>query len=185
MRRDQDAQYEHWGHLNPDEKLYWTGRPKTVIIFRSADIFMIPFSVIWCGFAIFWFTAALVSEAPFFFSAFGIPFVIIGLYFVFGRFWADSIRRANTTYGITDNRIILKYGTFSKKIESLNIRTLSDITIDEKGDGSGTITLGPTHPFYSMYQGMNWPGMKNAPALELIPDVRKIYDLIIKLQKEK
>lgn len=173
-------------HLDSGENLLWTGQPKTGIVFRTADVFLIPFSLLWCGFAIFWFTTALTSGAPFFFAMFGIPFVIIGLIFVFGRFIIDAKQRENTTYGLTDDRIIIKSGLMSKKVKSLNIRTLSDIEYSEKNDGTGTISIGPKNPMMIWGNGMNWwPGMKSNPQLEMIPNVRKVYNQIIELQKKK
>lgn len=32
--------------LGSDEKLVWTGKPKTGIVFRSSDVFLIPFSIL-------------------------------------------------------------------------------------------------------------------------------------------
>ena len=173
-------------HLDSNEKLVWTGRPKTGIVFRTADIFLIPFSLFWCGFAIFWFTSALASGAPFFFAMFGIPFVVIGLIFVFGRFIIDAKQRENTYYGVTDDRIIIKSGIYRKSIKSLNIKTLSEIEYVEKNDGSGTINIGPKNPMMIWGNGMNWwPGVKATPSLELIPDVRKVYNKIIEIQKSR
>ncbi len=83
-------------HLDTNEKMIWTGPPKKGIEFRATDIFLIPFSLLWCGFAIFWFTTAISSSAPFFFSMFGIPFIVIGLVFIFGRFIIDAKQRENT-----------------------------------------------------------------------------------------
>jgi hypothetical protein len=34
-----------------------------------------------------------------------------------------------------------------RSIKSLNIETISDVTLTEKSDRSGTITLGPSHPW--------------------------------------
>jgi len=71
-------------------------------------------------------------------------------------------------------------------VKSLNIRTLSDIEYTEKNDGSGTISIGPKNPMMIWGNGMNWwPGMKPNPQLDLIPDVRKVYNQIIELQKKK
>jgi len=97
------------------------------------------------------------------------------------------VLRKNTVYGITQNRIIIKYGVIKKSIKSLNIKTLSDVTINEKPDGSGTIILGPESLMYGMFRGSGWPGTntKIAPALEMIPEVRKVYRHIIDLQREK
>ena len=108
MRRN--IQSELRQHLDSNERLLWTGQPKKGILFRTADIFLIPFSVLWCGFAIFWMIMA--SQAGLF-ALFGIPFVIIGLIFVFGRFIIDAKQRENTFYGVTEDRIIIKSGVFS------------------------------------------------------------------------
>ncbi len=173
-------------HLDTNEKLIWAGRPKTGIVFRTSDIFLIPISLIWCGFAIFWFLKALTSGAPFFFPMFGIPFIIIGLIFVFGRFIIDAKHRERTYYGLTDDRIIIKSGVYKKSIKSFNIRTLSDIEYDEKSDGSGTIHIGPKNPMMIWGNGMSWwPGIKATPSLDLIQDVRKVYNKIIEIQRSK
>jgi uncharacterized membrane protein YdbT with pleckstrin-like domain len=116
-------------------------QPKKRIVFRTADIYLIPFSLLWCGFAIFWMISA--AKGSIFFAMFGIPFVVVGLIFVFGRFIIDAKLRENTYYGITEDRIIIKSGVFRKSVKSLNIKTLSDIEFDEKSDGSGTINIGP------------------------------------------
>lgn len=169
--------------LDHNETLLWTGKPKTGILFRASDLFLIPFSILWCGFAIFWFVTALIS-APFFFALFGLPFVGIGLTLVFGRFIIDAKQRANTVYGLTEHRIIIKSGVYSKSIKSLNIKTISDIEYNEKSDGSGTITIGPKNPMAMWGNGMNWtPGAKQTPSLDLIQDVRKVYNKIIEIQK--
>ncbi|MFD2783849.1 PH domain-containing protein [Hymenobacter rubripertinctus] len=180
-----DIENELKSNLISDEKLIWTGKPKTGIVFRSSDAFLIPFSLRWGGFAVFWETSVLATGAPFPFALFGIPFILVGLYITVGRFFLDAKKRANTIYGITPDRIIIKTGIFSMEIKSLNIRTLSDVTINQKADNSGTITLGPTDFRYAMMQGMEWPGANQPPRLELIEDVKSVYDKIINLQRQK
>jgi hypothetical protein len=172
-------------NLSSDEKLLWTGKPKTGIVLRGSDAFLIPFSLLWFGFAVFWETSVLVMNAPFFFKLWGIPFILVGLYVSIGRFFVDAKKRANTIYGITPDRIIIKSGIYSKDINSLNIKSLSDISINQKRDNSGTITLGPSDFRFAMIQGMHLPGAKSAPRLELIEDVKSVYDQIISLQRQK
>jgi hypothetical protein len=180
-----DIENELKSSLGSDEKLIWTGKPKTGIMFRGSDAFLIPFSLLWCGFALFWETTVILTDAPFFFKLWGIPFVLVGIYMTVGRFFVDAKKRANTIYGITPDRIIIKTGIFSRETKSLNIRTLSDITFNQKADNSGTITLGPTDFRYAMMQGIEWPGVKQQPGLECIEDVKNVYDKIIDLQRQK
>jgi hypothetical protein len=180
-----DIENELRPNLSSGEKLIWTGKPKTGIMFRNSDAFLIPFSLLWCGFAVFWESSVMETDAPFFFKLWGIPFVLVGIYITIGRFFIDAKKRENTIYGITTDRIVIKSGVFSTEIKSLNIKTLSDITINQKSDNSGTITLGPTDMRYSMMQGMEWPGAKQPPRLEFIEDVKTVYDKIVDIQRQK
>ncbi|MDC7997526.1 PH domain-containing protein [Gilvibacter sediminis] len=177
----QNLQSELRSYLNPGEGLIWTGKPKQGVVFRSADVFMIPFTVLWCGFAIFW--VIMASEAGAF-ALFGIPFVLVGLFLVFGRFFVDARVRAKTVYGITQDRILIKSGVFSTTLNSVSIKNISHLEYQEKSDRSGSILLGPRSPHQRWSSGMSWwPGMKTAPQLELIKDVRNVYNKITELQR--
>src|SRR5580704_18792345 len=65
--------------LGPQEQLLWAGRPPAGLLLRPAEAFLIPFSLLWCGFAIFWECAAITQIADPLFVLFGIPFVLMGL----------------------------------------------------------------------------------------------------------
>lgn len=96
-----DTAYSMDKELRSDERVIWKGRPATGIRLRGSDAFMIPFSLLWCGFAIFWEVSALTiapsdKAVGFIFPLFGIPFVLAGLYFVFGRFIFDAKSREKT-----------------------------------------------------------------------------------------
>ena len=182
--------------LDPGEKLLWSGVPRQGVFLRGSDILLIPFSLLWGGFAIFWEASVLVmvprasshgNAPPFFnyiFPLFGLPFVVIGLYLIFGRFFVDSAIRGRTVYAITDRRIIIRSGLFSRSTKSLNLRTLSDVTLSEKDDGRGTITLGPSVGIYSMFQGTSWPGMGRhaVPILDSIADAKAAYEILRRAQ---
>ncbi len=175
----QNAESEIRKEASKDEKILWTGTPSQGLIFRASDVFMVPFSLLWCGFAIFWEASVITGGAPFFFMLWGIPFVLVGLYIVFGRFILDAKQRQKTFYGLTDNRIIIISGLFSRKVKSLNLRTISDISLSEKSDKKGTIAFGPTNYMASLFGGMQWPGMPaTSPSFELIPNAKTVYDKI-------
>ena len=182
---DYDIENELRPHLISGEKITWAGRPKAGIVFRSSDAFLIPFSLLWCGFAIFWESTVIFTNSPFFFKLWGIPFVLAGLYVTVGRFFIDAWKRAGTIYGLTEDRIIIKSGIFSKDVKSFNIKAGSEISYRQKADGSGTITLGTSDPRYAMMQGAEWPGVKQLPKIEFINDVKTVFDKIIAIQKQR
>ena len=65
--------------LAPNEHLLWFGQPRGGIVLRDSDVYAIPFSLIWGGFAIFWEISVLSDDAPITFKLFGLPFVGVGL----------------------------------------------------------------------------------------------------------
>jgi len=182
---NQKIERELKNHLDSGEKLLWGGKPKQEIILKRSDILLIPFSLMWGGFAIFWEYSVISSNAPFFFKLWGIPFVLVGVYFIIGRFFYDAKRRKETLYGITSTRLIIKSGVFSKKITSLNIDNLPGLTLIEKGDRSGTVVLGNETAYGEFFRGSGVPEGKYrvAPAFELIKNARKVYTQITDIQK--
>lgn len=164
--------------LERGERLLWAGTPRQGIVFRASDLFQVPFSLLWAGFASFWNWSVWVSDAPILFRLFGLPFLVVGAYVSVGRFWVDARRRARTTYGVTDRRVIIASGVVASALKSLDLQTLSDITLTERADGSGTITFGAGNMLTGMYAGTPWPGMTQPPAFELIPDARRVYAIV-------
>lgn len=171
--------------LDHGERLLWSGQPRTGIRLRAQDAFLIPFSILWCGFAIFWEASVINTGAPFFFKLWGIPFVCAGLFFVFGRFIVDARNRARTFYGITSERIIIISGVFSQQIKSLQLRTLADISLAQQSDGSGTITLGAGQSMNSFVPVGSWPGAQRyaPPSFDLIERAKEVYDIIRNAQR--
>jgi len=93
-------------HLRGDERLLWHGVPDPRVWFTPADAFIIPFSVLWCSFAIFW-ESGVVAGGGGFFAIWGIPFIAMGLYMVVGRFFYKRYRKGRTVYGITSQRALI------------------------------------------------------------------------------
>jgi hypothetical protein len=95
----------------PGESLLWTGQPCQTVIFHPSDWYAIPFSFMWGGFAIFWeymVTGGFgLHGAPSFFAVWGIPFILIGQYMIWGRFLYTAWRKSVTFYGLTNQRVLV------------------------------------------------------------------------------
>ena len=196
--------------LEAGEVLLWSGQPRKGVVLRGSDAFMIPFSLMWGGFAIFWEMSVLAlahkhgGNVPFFFVLWGIPFVLIGLYLIFGRFLVDASQRDNTYYGVTDHRVIIVTGLFDRslsfsvatliaivaglsrrKVKSLDLRTLTDISMTERSDGSGTIWFGPQSSS-SFNFGAGWPGGNrlDTPRFDLVEHAKAVYEQVRDAQRK-
>ena len=77
---DQDNTLWIRPYLEPGEQILWLGKPETLHLFTAQDVFLIPFSLLLFGFAVFWEITAFRMGAPWFFPLFGSFFVMIGLY---------------------------------------------------------------------------------------------------------
>lgn len=93
--------------LTDGEQVLWSGVPDSSVILSPGDALLIPFSVLWAGFAVFWEYFVLTLRAPVYFPLFGSVFVLIGLYIVFFRFFVGKYRRRTTSYVLTTRRAIV------------------------------------------------------------------------------
>lgn len=172
--------------LNPGERIIWSGQPQQGLMLRPSDALMIPFSLMWGGFAIFW-EFSVASMGVSFFMLWGIPFVLVGLYMIVGRFFFDSMQRGKTYYALTNERVIIISGLVSQNTKTLDIKKLPEINISTNGDGKGTITFGASHPMAWMYSGSGFPNMGRyniAPSFEMIEDAKIVYQHLKSLQRE-
>lgn len=64
--------------LGSNERVLWVGNPtRQLVVFRGSDVFVIPFTLIWGGFALIWNLDVWVSGAPLLFRLWGLPFLLI------------------------------------------------------------------------------------------------------------
>jgi cytochrome c oxidase subunit IV len=170
--------------LDPGETLLWSGQPKQGLLLQASDALAIPFSLAWGGFAIFWEATVLgltglpvhphqpTHPVPLFMVFWGIPFVLVGLYLMVGRFFYDAALRRKTWYGVTASRLIIAKSLFTQTVASFDYATMANLNLVERGDHSGDIVLGIPMTL----------GPRNrvpvAPGFYLIPDARRIYNQI-------
>ncbi len=183
---DFQAEQQLQSQLSSGERLLWTGRPRQGLRLVGSDLFLIPFSLLWCGFALFWEYQVISSGGPFLMKIWGLPFIVVGLYIVFGRFFVDSHIRSRTYYGLTDRRILILTGFSKLELKSFDVRTLPELSLSRSSNGKGTIWLGSNFAISSRtLTNASWPGgNRNAvPCLDTIDDVESVYHQILDLQK--
>jgi hypothetical protein len=102
MPNDQDSALALQPELLPGERLLWAGRPSNGVILRAQDAYLIPFSLLWGGFAIFW----EMSASGFLNWNTWYPVRPVGQYFIWERFVVASYLRKRTFYAVTDRRVL-------------------------------------------------------------------------------
>ena len=177
------------------ESVLWAGQPNTRVIFHKADVLMIPFSLLWGGFAIFWEAGASGywglgqhSGRPWLFGMlWGIPFVLIGQYFIWGRFIYATWKKKRTHYAVTNRRVIVVQNSWRRQMASAYIDTLPTLSIEGSSQGFGTLRFAQAEPIWSGRQGWGaWDGMSigNVPTFVDVEDVQSVYRLVSELREK-
>jgi len=176
-------------YLLPGERVLWSGQPKQGLALSGRDALLIPFSLLWGGFAIFWNVGVWTDfpntgiSADWLFKLWGLPFLIVGLYLIVGRFFHDVIIRRNLHYAVTDRRVLILRGNNSPKLTSRDVKLLPMLELTEYRGGRGTIAFDSEDLGYSMVRRVNgfgsWLpiGHPNAQFFR-IDDPRRVYELI-------
>jgi len=167
------------------EHVTWTGRPARGFRLYANDIFLVPFSLMWGGFAVFWELTVLRQGGLSYFSAWGVPFVIVGLYVVLGRFAVDAWIRSRTVYALTNRRALLLRRVAGEKLLTSQ---LGAAVLERGRNGAGTLRFGRLPGgwmqqvnFFTGRRGMGWdiwtPALNDRVEFLAIDDVMTPYQL--------
>ncbi len=146
---------------------------------------LIPFSLMWGGFAVFWEANVLRIDAPSFFALWGVPFVLIGLYLIAGRFVLDAWVRRGMSYAVTNRRVLIQRSGLFAKFTAISLERLPNATLVEGKDGRGTIRFGEQGPVRGRSGTASWtPSLDPTPQFLAIADVRRVFDQVQRLTQE-
>ena len=164
-------------YLAPRERLTWTGRPARGLMLGPRDALLIPFSLLWGGFAVFWETMVLRTPAPGFFAIWGVPFVLVGLYMIVGRFFHDAWLRSRTVYGVTNERAIILRRAMGANVVSNGLG--GEVRITGQRGSSGTLEFGSPPPTLAAMNGFSvWvPSLGGQVRFLQVPNVMEVYQL--------
>ena len=126
------------------------------------------------------------ANAPFFFRMWGIPFVAVGLYMVFGRFFADAKQRSKTYYGVTSERVIIVSGLREPEMVAILLDRLNTPQLRvqkihhhiELRAPSDQIYQPSYLPFTNPSVPPDWIG-RECYRLFALEDARRVCDLIL------
>ncbi len=182
--------------LMSGESLYWAGMPNRGVIFHSDDWTMVPFSLLWGGFAIFWETGALGywGKGPrggvpsLFMAIWGIPFIVIGQYMIWGRFLYDAWLKRRTYYAVTNRRVMAVQEGWKRKASSMYLEAIP--SIDREGATTGTLWFGTKYPMFTgrgsgkKTRNMSRFYLGDVPVFADIDDVDSVYRLVWELREK-
>ena len=166
--------------------------PDPHVIFHSDDWTFIPFSLLWGGFSIFWEKQALNSWRSSsasnidFMALWGIPFVLMGNYMIWGRFFHDAWLKRRTYYAVTNHRaLIVQYDFFSEPdVKMIFLEAIPDV--NREGTFRGTLWLGEMLPVIgpkgSKKRSMSRFSLSDPLTFADIDDVREVEQLISELR---
>ena len=162
------------------EKVIWRGRPKQGLMLTRRDALLIPFSLVWGGFTIFWESTVLrMQNVPLFMALFGAVFVLIGLFLIIGRFFVDAWIRTGVFYALTDRRILILRSRPSMSFQAVSLERLPEATLNETSNGRGTIRFGPALSIWNNRAmggfGAWVASLDPIPQFLAIDDVKKVF----------
>ena len=199
----QDATTTIQSELAKGENIAWIGQPNPRVIFHKQDALLIPFSLMWGGFAIFWEggVSGLWDGSRHsvwtFGTIWGIPFVLVGQYLIWGRFIYDSWLKRRTYYAVTNRRVIVVQKGWNQKIVGAYLDSLPVLTKEGSNSGSGTLSFAPNTSFFSAastgnsssrrrYNWSAWNAMNvgDTPIFRDIDNLDYVYRLVSDLREK-
>jgi hypothetical protein len=167
--------------LQSGERLIWSGAPAQGLLLTTQDWYLVPFSLVWGGFVIFWEFTALTQQTNgnAFMAVWGIPFMLVGLYLIIGRFLIDAWVRSGMAYAVTNKRILILRSPPFSNFTSVAIDRLPDASLKEGSDGRGTIRFSPSIPVWGRRGFSSWtPSLDPTPQFLGIENARSVFDQI-------
>jgi len=190
---DPEAVAKLQAELLSGESVLWAGRPNSGLLFHSDDWYLIPFSLFWVAFTAFWEWGASghlnnsAKNGPtLFMTLWGIPFIVIGQYLLWGRFVYDAWLKRRTYYGVTSRRILIVQEGWSRKTSFNYIDVLP--TIQKEGSDTGTLWFGPKYPVLAgrgrATRNMSRFSVGDTPVFADIANVDSVYKLVLDLREK-
>ena len=179
--------------LSPGERILWSGQPSRKVVFSAQDLYMIPFSLLWGGFAIFWEAGVLglfgsggkggIEAISWFMALWGVPFVLVGQYMIWGRFFYSAWKKQKLIYAVTDSRILVLNLAPRRRLVAAFLQQLPVLEKAVRLNGIGTLTFGlmpATAGWGGNARMYSWDGglSSSVPIFIDIEDAENVYRIL-------
>lgn len=185
--------------LLPGEEILWEGQSQNTNSMNLSKGCSSIFGIFWLGLTLFWTIGAFIatrqatgtdafsSIMQIIFPLFGLPFVSIGVFLVFGAPIKRKKKNQSTYYYVTDKRIIINIDTQkSPFFTSVFMHDLKGIHTIKNRDNTGNIIfenhfIGRTYSSQGYSTPNIMPGVSNC--FYRIADADDVYKLILLQQQ--
>ena len=178
--------------LSPKERLLWSGRPRpglqpnSKLLLLCAGLVLLVAGGFWIqqgrvlgGAAIGGPTGRIVMTMRLIQGiSLLVPVLVLAVPAVL-----DLMVRSRTVYALTDRRVLIAGGLNGRRVTSLPLASLTEISLDVRADGSGTIGFGPERKQAAQALGYTWISPDSSHRLDRIDDVRAVHAHILEAQR--
>ncbi len=152
--------------LSPGERLLWSGAPAPGIRFRASDGVILGYASLLIGIRLA-LSGTRGAGGP------GGPIalaIVLSILFVLNLVAFAPWWRARTQYAVTDQRIIIASGVLMRRTESISLRALLDVVLEERMSGIGFIR------FVTAGIQTGLPNVRSR--FDLLEDPRTVYQIV-------
>jgi hypothetical protein len=116
----------------------------------------------------------------------GIPFVLVGQYLIWGRFFHTGWKKKRTHCAVTERRVIVVQNGWKRQMASAYVDTLPTLVKEGGSNGIGTLRFAQAESMWSGRRGWGaWDGASigSIPTFLDIDDVDSVYRLVSDLRE--
>jgi hypothetical protein len=172
---DSNLQQEFSAYLLPNEELLWVEKPVQGFRTQMEDWYLVTNFVIWCCFILVLFRKSGIEEII---HVIQLSLILSILYQLIFRYYYDLLKRKNSVYGISNQRILIKSGILNSEVTTLDIKNLPPVSLIHFKENKGSIKFGE-----DVSTGIGKSiRVHYAPKFDTIEEVSSVYQLILKLR---
>jgi hypothetical protein len=163
--------------LGPGERLIWSGSPTRVVAFGASGIVQTAIGVVFVYLFVKFYGVARYNTPQD--NILWGALLLAMLYFTLGVQLMLVMRRRQSVYAITSERLLMINSVFSRFVKSFPLSTITDIKLEEQSGGVGNIWIGRRYLGPGRIDVRLLPTTNNRNALEMIPDAKHVYELFL------